>query len=166
MRFLSKEAQIKTASVEIKIVTISGKQVTLSVFRQIEEDDLWYKDGILIGEPWGIINYCPGEKNCKGYSEGKHDHILWQKGEELRRCWDTHRRTNYTIETFKRWLDNEIIDCKASINRLSQSTEDERRKLFYKDRIEKLPNEYKLMVDQYFKMKEIVMKLPQLFIAV
>ena len=31
------QAEIKTASVEIKSLTVSGKQLTLAVFRQLQE---------------------------------------------------------------------------------------------------------------------------------
>lgn len=74
-------AQIKTTAVEIKTLTVSGKQVTLSVFRQIPEEDLIDWENIsLKGVPWGNVNYFwkdNGNENCF--------HLLWQKGKELRR---------------------------------------------------------------------------------
>jgi chromosome segregation ATPase len=74
-------AQIKTASVEIKTLTISGKQVTLSVFRQIEEESLIDDDTMkLNGIPWGLINYFWKTE----YANHK-IHVLWQNGKELRR---------------------------------------------------------------------------------
>lgn len=77
-------AQIKTAAVEIKTLTISGKQVTLSVFKQITEEPLIDIGSMkLNGIPWGNINYFWGEnKDC---DNKKYFHVIWQKGNELRR---------------------------------------------------------------------------------
>lgn len=73
------EALIKTASVEIKAITISGKQMTLAVFRQLEQEPIVEPaTGLLVGIPWGRVNYCG--KDCRG----EHMHVLWQKDNELR----------------------------------------------------------------------------------
>lgn len=77
------EATVKTATVEVKSLTISGKQVTLAVFRQLQEDRLI--DGVtalLHGVGWGKVNYHPD--GCK--DDGEHLHVVWQKGDELRRA--------------------------------------------------------------------------------
>lgn len=75
-------AQIKTAAVEIKTLTISGKQVTLSVFRQVQEEDLIDHEKLkLNGIPWGNINYFWKDKG----NELSDYNIIWQKGKELRR---------------------------------------------------------------------------------
>lgn len=74
-------AQITTASVEIKTLTISGKQVTLAVFRQLQEDQLVADDGTLNGNPWGVVNYHPD----KCGNDRHHIHVVWQLGAELRR---------------------------------------------------------------------------------
>lgn len=75
------EAQIATATIEVKTVTLNAKQMTLSVFRQLQEEPMINpKTGDLVGQPWGIVRYhwneCPKEE---------HEHIVWQKGSELRR---------------------------------------------------------------------------------
>jgi hypothetical protein len=75
-------AQVSTATVEIKTLTISGKQVTLAVFRQLQEELLVAEDGTLNGVPWGRVNYCPGK--CADVAE--HWHVVWQQGDELRRA--------------------------------------------------------------------------------
>jgi hypothetical protein len=82
-------SDVKTASltVEIKSLHVGTKQMTLSVFRQIHEEDLLDKDFKLLGKPWGLINYwwdkCPQwNPSCI--------HVIWQKGNELRRF----RRSN------------------------------------------------------------------------
>jgi hypothetical protein len=83
-----RHAEIKTAAVEIKSLTITGKQVTLAVFRQLLEEQLIDEDtGNLFGVPWGTVNYCPN-KDCGNKS---HWHTVWQKGTELRRS------TNYKV---------------------------------------------------------------------
>lgn len=74
-------AQVTTATVEIKTLTISGKQVTLAVFRQLKEEQLIAHDGTLNGTPWGIVNYHPGK--CEDPTG--HVHVVWQNGTELRR---------------------------------------------------------------------------------
>lgn len=74
------EASVKTASVEIKALTVSGKQVTLAVFRQLKNEQLIDTyTGKLVGTPWGTVNYFFGD--CRD----NHLHIVWQKGDELRR---------------------------------------------------------------------------------
>ncbi len=79
-------AEIHTATVEIKTLTVSGKQVTLAVFRQLREEALIAEDGTLNGVPWGTVNYHPDKcaTNQDGYPP-KHVHVVWQKGLELRR---------------------------------------------------------------------------------
>jgi hypothetical protein len=67
--------------VEIKPLTVSGKQVTLAVFRQLPEQPLVFDDGTLAGQPWGIVNYHPDK--CAGFAA--HWHVVWQDGDDLRR---------------------------------------------------------------------------------
>lgn len=74
-------AEVKTTAVEIKTLTVSGKQITLSVFRQIPAADLVNKDGTLNGVPWGRVNYFWGDHS--GCSQPSHQHVLWQNGTEL-----------------------------------------------------------------------------------
>lgn len=78
-----REAQVKTANVEVKSLTITGKQVTLAVFRQLLKEDLIDPDNVKFnGLPWGTVNYFP--KPCD--KEKEHLHVVWQKGTELRRA--------------------------------------------------------------------------------
>lgn len=79
-------AELKTAAVEIQTITISGKQVTLAVFRQLQEEVLLDDDGALNGVPWGTVNYHPDK--CADGPE--HIHVVWQKGSELRRSRINH----------------------------------------------------------------------------
>jgi hypothetical protein len=75
-------ATITTASVEVKTLTISGKQVTLAVFKQLREEPLIGEDGAFLGEPWGMVNWHP-DKTCEG---GAHLHVVWQRGADLLRA--------------------------------------------------------------------------------
>jgi hypothetical protein len=79
----TQNATITTVAVEVKALTIGSKQVTLSVFRQLQEEPLIAKDGTLNGVPWGFVNYHPDK--C-GDSRRQHWHLVWQHGEELRRA--------------------------------------------------------------------------------
>lgn len=82
------DATIRTATVEIKTLTISNKQVTLAVFRQLQEETLVDEDADgFLGLPWGTVNYHP-DTACK--DAGRHLHVIWQKGEELRRAFVSH----------------------------------------------------------------------------
>jgi hypothetical protein len=58
MQIAAHEATVKTASVEVRSLTIRSKQVTLSVFRQLQAEDIIDREtGELRGEPWGTVNY-------------------------------------------------------------------------------------------------------------
>jgi hypothetical protein len=81
-------AEIQTAAVEIKTLTVSGRQVTLAVFRQLREEPLIADDGALNGEPWGIVNYHPDK--CAG---SDHVHAVWQDEIDLLRS-----RVNITYD--------------------------------------------------------------------
>lgn len=75
-------AQLSTATVQVRTLTISGKQVTLAVFRQLKDEPIISGKGTLNGIPWGTVNYHPDR--CGDQPD--HWHVVWQKGDELRRC--------------------------------------------------------------------------------
>lgn len=88
------EATLKTATVEVKALTISGRQVTLSVFRQLKEEPLVnVETAELCGVPWGVVNYHP-DKCAETYGDVEHIHVVWQKGTELRRSAVYRRSTS------------------------------------------------------------------------
>lgn len=74
-------AVISTATVEVKTLTLSGKQMTLAVFRQLPFGSLIDPDGYLAGRPWGHVNYHPD--GCKKLSW--HRHVVWQRDGALYR---------------------------------------------------------------------------------
>ncbi|MFC8131577.1 hypothetical protein [Streptomyces sp. NPDC057302] len=79
----SQNATITTASIQVRALTIGKKQVTLAVFRQLEDEDIIKPlDAGLAGEPWGRVNYHPD----KCADDKEHIHVVWQKGDELRRA--------------------------------------------------------------------------------
>lgn len=80
------QAQIRTARVEIRALTIDKRQVTLALFRQLPEREVIdFDTGTLRGPVWGHVNYCP--RDCDAVREfGRHAphlHIIWQDGNEL-----------------------------------------------------------------------------------
>lgn len=85
-KLTAENAIIRTATVEVKTLTISGRQVTLAVFRQLPEASIIeWQDGYpvaLKGIPWGRINYHPDK--CEDSSS--HFHIVWQYDQTLYRC--------------------------------------------------------------------------------
>lgn len=112
-------AEIKTATVEVRTLTISGKQVTQAVFRQLENENLLSSTLTLAGIPWGRVNYHP-DKACSRsgphrdpysfdrhpeYCNGEHMHVVWQKGSELRRAlvWDECDCSNPRNPAWAEW---------------------------------------------------------------
>lgn len=82
-KLTAENATIKTASVEVKALTISGRQVTLAVFRQLPLKSLIQPVGLdLNGLPWGHVNYHADK--CAETSE--HLHVVWQQDERLLRA--------------------------------------------------------------------------------
>lgn len=77
----TQNASITTVAVEVKALTISGKQVTLSVFRQLPEEPLLADDCTLNGLPWGVVNYHPDK--CADAAD--HRHVVWQRDDQLLR---------------------------------------------------------------------------------
>jgi hypothetical protein len=104
-------AQISTAAVEIKTLTLGGKQVTLAVFRQLREEQLIAYDGSLFGIPWGTVNYHPD----KCADDNDHLHVVWQQGTELRRAYVEKpprraERKPVDGELVRRWRDAALVE--------------------------------------------------------
>lgn len=78
-------AQILTPTITVREVKVDGKSMTQKTFRQIPEEPIIDRSTYTLkGIPWGFINYFWVENKDKNTKNTKH--ILWQKGEELRRC--------------------------------------------------------------------------------
>jgi hypothetical protein len=77
----AQNAVINTAAVQIKTLTVAGKQVTLAVFRQLIEEHIFdFEAGALRGVGWGHVRYLIDRPPDQAI------HLVWQRGEELRRC--------------------------------------------------------------------------------
>lgn len=51
------DAHISTAAVEIQVIRIGSKQMTLAVFRQLPHRHIFDSYGKLLAPPWGWVNY-------------------------------------------------------------------------------------------------------------
>jgi len=93
----TEDVSINTATIEVKVMKIGNRQVTLAVFRQLRTESIIdHKTGALRGIPWGKVNYHVG---CEIAGAGtSHIHIVWQKGGELRRCYVVHPQMSFTDE--------------------------------------------------------------------
>lgn len=117
--FEAKEAKILTAAVEVKTITIRGKQMTQSVFRQIPVENVIDHVGRIRGTPWGLVNYY--FDRCKNKSlERGHLHVVWQDGDCLKRAcvelephWGFNKsgskKVSDRVEMYDKWIDN-IVD--------------------------------------------------------
>lgn len=86
-------AIVTTAAIDVRCLTINGKQLTLSVFRQIPFRQIVDMTNLrLNGLPWGIVNYFWGEhsEETKGGI-----HVVWQEGNKL------FRSLNKTVKEIK-----------------------------------------------------------------
>lgn len=168
-------AQIKTASVEIKTITINGKQLTLSVFRQILHEDIFDAETITLkGTPWGLVNYFWKEEYCDHKI-----HLIWQSGRELRR--------SILLKVAELEHTTCIANCLSSLSSWIRNTRSYVRSLrddyqyeFDKVKKEQIRETYveehealDKAVDlfnknsiAYNKMMESLLNLPQLYIAV
>jgi hypothetical protein len=81
-KILAKEAIVRPAKVELQIISISGKQMTLAVFRQLEVENVINSELQIQGKLWGRVNYC--WSICD--RSPSHIHVIWQKDDELRQC--------------------------------------------------------------------------------
>ncbi|MGH3305308.1 MAG: hypothetical protein ACRDOK_27320 [Streptosporangiaceae bacterium] len=96
-------AQLTTAKAEMVKLTVDSKQVTLAVFRQLIEEPLVDEDGNLNGVPWGTVNYHPD----KCADERDHLHVVWQKGDLLRRSMVRQPRW-WATRFYSEWTDDYI----------------------------------------------------------
>lgn len=108
-----KSAQITTAAVEIKALTVNGKQVTLAVFRQLYNEPLYdHLTWRAVGTPWCRVNYHPDK--CERDTIA-HEHVVWQKGDELRRARvDRPKGSLASVPRFDARHDDEAAICVAT----------------------------------------------------
>lgn len=85
-------AVIHTATIDVKTIRLNKRQVTMSVFRQLDEETIFNVDGTLAGIPWGRVNY-----TWKDNRLGTDYHIVWQDGDMIKRS------SVPSIERAKNW---------------------------------------------------------------
>lgn len=78
------QAEVETFTVQVKVITVNNRKMTLSVFRQLEKRNFVHHNTLKTqGEIWGRVNY--HWDGCGGDNEAKHQHIVWQEGESIYR---------------------------------------------------------------------------------
>lgn len=117
-------AELTTATVQIQKLVVNRKQVTLAVFRQLYEERLYdWRTWKPAGTPWCRVNHHPDK--CSDAST--HEHVVWQKGNEL-------RRDRISVATTHPWwhfpnfgfVDDEVL-CLAAVGIAGVKGEDARR---------------------------------------
>ena len=85
---ISQNAEITTATITIRSLTVDRRQVTLALFRQLQEEDIFdWSTMQLRGVGWGHVRYMIEASPEIAIN------LVWQKGTELRRCRGTTRRS-------------------------------------------------------------------------
>lgn len=82
------EASVKTTSITADHLVINNRYMTMAMFKQIPYERILDLENIkLNGTPWGYVNYFWADiKRHSDYKSSKCLHVLWQKGNELRRA--------------------------------------------------------------------------------
>ena len=166
-------AELHTATVELKMITVDQRQMTLSVFRQIPQQPIIDgKTFKLNGVPWGWVNYFWPEIKFP-YSPvvlGKKVQVVWQKGTALYRAVVFALPATLTLDKLaqdgRRYLSNTPnwmpyqggLGWTPKVIRELANQYDENDKSFLV-RYEKLRLKYNAVV-------KALMELDQLFIAV
>jgi hypothetical protein len=117
-------AIVTSATVDVHVLRIGAKQMTLAVFRQLHRDDA------LDGPMWGTVNYCHRlfDWPCDPKHPEGHQHIVWQDGSELRHgmrrtiigIGSEHATLCFNVAT-RHWVgrsfdQQEIVDHAATFN--------------------------------------------------
>jgi hypothetical protein len=97
-------AALHTATVELKMITVNQRQMTLSVFRQIPEKQLIDGALKLNGVPWGWVNYFWPDVDIPFEAKSQAIQMLWQKDQTLYRSVIVSMPHN--LESNLHWLDD------------------------------------------------------------
>jgi hypothetical protein len=82
----TKEATVQTVQVEIKVLKVGKKQVTMGLFRQLKRRRLLDPETVqLHGVPWGHVNYRWEGDGRQDWRDDPYLHVVWQLGEALYR---------------------------------------------------------------------------------
>lgn len=83
MTVLVRDASIRTAAVEIRALTVSGRKMTLAIYDQLPD---LAPNLIHVGTPWGWVNR-HDPRRCGGRSEWDlHRHVIAEYTDELWTC--------------------------------------------------------------------------------
>ena len=79
----AKDVPVKTKTVEIKVIQVGSKQMTLAMFKQLPEKAIIdHETGELMGLEWGRVcgvwAGCCREASYDGRRVFPHDHIIWE----------------------------------------------------------------------------------------
>jgi len=82
------DASVKTTTITADHLVINNRYMTMAMFKQISYEQILDLENIkLNGTPWGYVNYFwPDIKHHSDYESSDCLHVLWQKGNELRRA--------------------------------------------------------------------------------
>lgn len=155
MTIYVEEAHLHTVEVSIQTVRIGKKQMTLSVYKQLQREESFTDIFEPKGQFWGRVNYCPG--GVCGIDPkrrpSRHIHIVWQKGNELRR---DYVRSDYDPCNINDWdYDRTCFYMQSYYGTPMQ----------YDNRHTR-DNDAKGFTEDYNAFLETIKALPQLFIAV
>lgn len=117
-------AELHTATVELKMITVNQRQMTLSVFRQIPERRLIDGETMkLNGVPWGWVNYFwPDVKipfNAKGAVQ-----VVWQKDATLYRSVIMPLRRRLWLDCDSHWQKHIPSAIEKALDNLSNVRRD------------------------------------------
>jgi hypothetical protein len=112
-------ASVQTAVVTIKMLHVGNKGMTQSVFRQLLSEPVWEpRSRTLRGELLGFVNYF--WQGCG--MEGPHLHVIWRRGQELRRTCVSerdgeaeHRVYAHNLHNLLKWI-GEVGILRAALN--------------------------------------------------
>lgn len=91
------EVTISTVSVDIQVMRIGAKQMTLAVFRQLRHKDIFDECGNLLAPPWGWVNYdCDLGRQPFVFS---HDGILYRSFVDIQQ----HHELRVEAEILTEW---------------------------------------------------------------
>jgi hypothetical protein len=87
-----RDVSLSTLSVNIRVIRVGTKQMTLAVLRQLKREPILNCESLtLTGVPWGLVKDAAKEVQVWVGSEYGHSQyerfpwfLVWQKGEELR----------------------------------------------------------------------------------
>jgi len=103
------DVKLKSMSVEIRAMTVSGKQMTLAIFRQLPGRSIWDADFRLLGAPWGrVLYFWGGDKDCTGFQ------VVWQDGKELFRS--VHWKPELSYHSEVRKLERRLGEMRKAVD--------------------------------------------------